>query len=52
MNRFRAVVATDEVTALDDAARGIFDDHGEVDDKVHLHVVNKSDLSAIYRECS
>jgi hypothetical protein len=51
MNRFRAVLATDEVTAMDEAARGIFDDHGEVDDKVHLHVVKKSGVSAIYLEC-
>ena len=51
MNRFRAVVSTDEVEALEGAAKRIFEDSGQKDEKVHLHVLGKDAVAGIYGEC-
>ena len=51
MNRFRAVVSTDDTETLEDAAKGIFEDFAEKDEKIHLHVLKKGDVAGVHAEC-
>jgi hypothetical protein len=51
MNRFRAVVSTDRVDALEEAAKRVFDNFDQKDEKIHLHVLNKKDVAGVYAEC-
>ncbi len=39
LNRFRAVIATDDVDGIDSIAQRLFRDFSDKDEKVHLHVV-------------
>jgi hypothetical protein len=52
MNRFRAVVSTGDVEALEDAAKGIFEKFDRKDEKTHLHVLENGDVASVYAECA
>lgn len=51
MNRFRAVLATDQVEPVEKTARRIFDGYSQKDEKVHLHILRKGEVSGVYAEC-
>ncbi|MBW2196244.1 MAG: hypothetical protein JRF37_12150 [Deltaproteobacteria bacterium] len=51
MNRFRCVVATDHVESVDLLSKEIFEQFSGKDEKIHLHVVQKEDVSGIRSEC-
>ena len=51
MNRFRVVLATKHVEDIDIISREIFEQFSEKDEKIHLHVVQKEDVSGIRSEC-
>ena len=45
LNRFRAVIATDDVDGIDSIAQRLFRDFSDKDEKVHLHVVSTQDVA-------
>lgn len=51
MNRFRCVIATDHVESVDLLSKEIFEQFSGKDEKIHLHVVQKEDVSGIRSEC-
>ena len=46
-NRFRAVIATNDIDRIGPAAERIFKNLAEVDDKVHLHVVHVDEIAGL-----
>ena len=44
LNRFRAVLSTDDVDRLKSLAQGLFEGWQEKDEKTHLHVVASEDV--------
>jgi hypothetical protein len=47
LNRFRAVIATDDVEAMSAIANELFKDLSQRDDKVHIHVVRRADVANV-----
>jgi len=47
LNRFRAVIATDDIDGIGPLAKQLFQDLSNKDDKVHLHVVHVDDVANI-----
>ncbi len=47
MNRFRLVIAADDLEAVGRIAHGVFSNHADKDDKVHLHVVSREDAARL-----
>jgi hypothetical protein len=45
LNRFRAVIATDDVDHIGSIAQRLFRDFSDKDEKVHLHVVSTHDVA-------
>ena len=45
LNRFRAVLATDNVEAVRALAEQLFDEFGVKDEKIHLHVVSNEEVA-------
>ena len=45
LNRFRAVIASDDIEAVDSAARRVFGQLRGLDDNIHLHVVRREDVA-------
>lgn len=43
LNRFRAVIATDDVDGIGPIAQRVYRDFSDKDDKVHLHIVHTHD---------
>ena len=41
LNRFRAVIATDDMDGIEPIARQLFQEWSDKDDNVHLHVVHR-----------
>jgi hypothetical protein len=44
LNRFRAVIATDDVDGIGPIAQRVHSNFSDKDDKVHLHIVHKHDV--------
>ncbi|NVM20313.1 MAG: hypothetical protein HWN68_00850 [Desulfobacterales bacterium] len=50
LNRFRAVIATDDVDRIGSIAKQLFRDLSDKDEKVHLHVVNMHDVANLGKQ--
>ena len=50
LNRFRAVLATDDVGAMKALAEKLFDEFGGKDEKIHLHVVHIGEVAGLMGE--
>lgn len=48
LNRFRAVIATDDVDRISSTAQRLFRDLSDKDEKVHLHVVEMHDVADLF----
>ena len=44
LNRYRAVIATDDLESIGSVARRVFDHLENRDDKVHLHIIDRKDV--------
>jgi len=44
LNRFRAVIATDDVDGIGPIAQRVYRDFSDKDDKVHLHIIHTHDV--------
>lgn len=47
LNRFRAVLAVDDVETVRSIAQPLFEGLGDKDDKIHLHIVAKADVAGV-----
>ena len=47
LNRFRAIVATDDVERIGVVAQEVFQDFTDRDEKMHLHVVSMHDIAKL-----